>query len=53
VKPQVRALAGRGFCKPCKRFYDDNKGLEAHEELHHPRQPVPSDEKEADGEREA
>ena len=51
VEPQVRALAGRGFCKPCKKFYDDNKGLEAHEKRHHPRPPVPSDERDADGER--
>ena len=27
VEPQVRALAGRGLCKPCNKFYDDNKGL--------------------------
>jgi len=31
VEPQVRALAGRGFCKPCNKFKDDNKGLETHE----------------------
>jgi len=49
---QVRALAGRGFCKPCEKFYDDNKGLEAHEKRHHPSPPVQSDEKDADGERE-
>jgi len=53
VEPQVRALAGRGFCKPCKKFYDDNKGLEALEKRRHPRPPVPSDEENADGEREA
>jgi len=29
------------------------KGLEAHGKQHHPRPPVPSDEKDADGEREA
>ena len=52
VEPQVRALAGRVFCKPCKKFYDDNKGLEAHEGQHHPRPPVPSDERDADGEKE-
>jgi len=33
VEPQVRALAGRVFRKPCKKFYDDNKGLEAHQKL--------------------
>ena len=49
----VRALAGRGFCKLCKKFYDDNKSLEAHEKRRHPRPPVPSDERDADGEREA
>jgi len=43
VEPQVRALAGRGFCKLWKKFYDDNKGLEAHEKRRHPRPPVPSD----------
>ena len=46
-------LAGGGFCKSCKKFYDDNKGLEVHEKRHHPRPPVPSDERDADGEREA
>jgi hypothetical protein len=53
VEPQVRALVGRGFCKPCKKFYDDNKGLEAHQKRRHPRPPVPSEERDADGEREA
>ena len=53
MEPQVRALAGRGFCKLCKKFYDDNKGLEAHEKRRHPRPPVPSVERDADGEREA
>jgi len=53
VEPQVRALAGRGFCKPCSKFYDDNKGLEAHQKRRHPRPPVSSDERDADGEREA
>jgi len=53
VEPQVRALAERGFCKPCKQFYDHNKGLEAHEKRHHPRLPGPSDDRGADGEREA
>ena len=53
VEPQVRALARRGFCKPCKKFHDDNNGLEAHGKRHHPRPPVPRDEKDADGEREA
>ena len=53
VEAQVRALAGRAFCKPCNKFYDDNKGLEAHEKRRHPRPPVPSDERDADGEREA
>jgi len=54
VEPQVRALAGRGFCKLCKKFYVvDNKGLEAHEKRSHPRPPVPSNEIDADGETEA
>jgi len=53
VESQVRALAGRGFCKPCNKFYDDNKGLEAHQKRRHPRPPEPSDERDADGEREA
>jgi len=53
VEPQVRALAGRGFCKLCKKFNDDNKGLEANEKRCHPRPPVPSDERYVDGEREA
>jgi len=53
VEPQVRALVGRGFCKPCKKFYDGNKGLEAHQKRRHPRPPVPSEERDADGEREA
>jgi len=53
VEPQVRALAGRGFCKLCKKIYDDNKGLEAHENGRHPRPPVPSEERDADGERKA
>jgi len=53
VEPQVRALAGRGFCKPCNKCYDDNKGLEAHQKRRHPRPPVSSDERDADGEREA
>jgi hypothetical protein len=26
VEPQVRALAGRGFCKPCKKLYDATRG---------------------------
>ena len=30
MEPTVRALAGREFCKPCKKYYDDSKGLEAH-----------------------
>ena len=46
VEPQVRAFARRGFCKPCKKYYDDSKGLEAHERRHHPRPPS------QDGERE-
>jgi len=53
VEPQVRALAGRGFCKPCSKFYYDNKGLEAHQKRRHPRPPVSSDERDADGKREA
>jgi len=40
-------------CKPCKKFYDDNKRLKAHQKWCHPRPPVPSDERDADGEREA
>jgi hypothetical protein len=46
VEPQVRAFARRGFCKQCKKYYDDSKGLEAHEKRHHPRPPS------QDGERE-
>ena len=53
VESQVRALAGRGFCKLCKKFYDDKKGLEAHEIRRYPRPSVPSDERDEDGEREA
>jgi hypothetical protein len=26
MEPQVRAFARRGFCKPCKKYYDDSKG---------------------------
>ena len=52
VEPQVRALAGRGFCKPCKKFYDGNKGLEAHEKRRHPRHHYQAI-RDADGEREA
>ena len=40
VESQVRALVGRGFCKPCNKFYNDNKGLEAHQKRRHPRPPV-------------
>ena len=53
VEPQVRAFAGRGLCKQCKKYYDDIKGLEAHEKRRHPRPPLPNDERDADGEREA
>jgi len=27
----MRAFARRGLCKPCKKYYDDSKGLEVHE----------------------
>ena len=47
VEPQVRAFARRGLCKPCSKYYDDSKGLEAHQKRHHPRPPS------QDGEREA
>jgi hypothetical protein len=50
LEPQVRALAGMGFCKPCQKYYDDSKGLEAHHKRRHPRPPVPNDERDADGE---
>jgi len=53
VEPQVRAFARRGLCKPCKKYYDDSKGLEAHEKRRHPRPRLPSDERDADGETEA
>ena len=32
-----RAFARRGLCKPCKKYYDDSKGLEKHEQRHHGR----------------
>jgi hypothetical protein len=35
VEPQNRALARRGLCKLCKKYYDDSKGLEKHEKRHH------------------
>jgi len=46
-------LGGVSAAKLWKKFYDDNKGLEAHEKRRHPRPPVPSDERDVDGEREA
>ena len=46
VEPQLRALARSGLCMPCKKYYDDSKGLEAHEKRHNPRPPS------QDGERE-
>ena len=39
LEPPKRAFARRGLCKPCKKYYDDSKGLEAHEKRHHPRPP--------------
>jgi hypothetical protein len=33
MEPQKRAFARRGLFKPCKKYYDDIKGLEAHEKL--------------------
>jgi len=47
VEPQVRAFARRGLCKPCKKYYDDSKGLETHEKRHHPRPPSQDSEREA------
>jgi hypothetical protein len=47
VEPQKRAFARRGLCKPCKKYYDDSKGLEAHEKRHHPRPPSQDSEREA------
>ena len=44
---------GRPPQAPNNKFYDDNKGLEAHQKRRHPRPPVPNDERDADGEREA
>ena len=46
VEPQKRAFARRGLCKPCKKYYDDSKGLEAHEKRHHPRPPSQDSERE-------
>ena len=37
MEPTVRALAGREFCKPCKKYYDDSKGLEAHKKRRYPK----------------
>jgi len=37
LEPQNRAFARRGLCKPCKKYYDDSKGLEKHEQRHHGR----------------
>jgi hypothetical protein len=46
VRTTSQTDARRGFCKQCKKYYDDSKGLEAHEKRHHPRPPS------QDGERE-
>ena len=37
LEPLNRAFARRGLCKPCKKYYDDRKGLEKHEQRHHGR----------------
>jgi hypothetical protein len=37
LEPLNRAFARRGLCKPCKKYYDDSKGLEKHEQRHHGR----------------
>jgi len=40
MEPVVRALARRGFRKPCKKYYEDSKGLVAHKKRRHPRPPL-------------
>lgn len=40
VEPQVRAFAGRDFCKPCEKYYDDSKGLEEHKKRRYSKPPI-------------
>jgi hypothetical protein len=53
METQVIAFARRDFWKPCKKFYDDNKGLEVHERGRHSRPPSPNNKRYQDNEREA
>lgn len=53
VRLQVTVLARRGFCKPCQKYYNDNKGLEWRStKSDHPR-PTPSNERDTGSERKA